>query len=324
MIKKRHHYVPKSYLKSFCADGGTLHVYRKDDPARLIRESPDGVGFHKYFYSQPLPDGGYDHDKLEDFFSKYETKWPGIVQKFRAKENVNDTLDIIFDFIALQRVRVPAARDACEKQLAETVRASSRLLLAMGVLPPPPKGFEDILDHVEVAIDPHQSILAMDCMIEGIRKILGQIGIGVLHNKTDIPFITSDNPVVWFDPSLLESELRPYTVRPDGPIKLMFPVAPDLIIYGDSTMRSQFAGQGLHYSDLRDVEDINSMNRHICRFAYESVFANKPGFDGLVKQYANVSPVIQTESIMVSPGRYLLSSEYVWGNRTRKPKWDQR
>jgi hypothetical protein len=87
-------------------------------------------------------------------------------------------------------------------------------------------------------------------------------------------------------------------------------------------MRTQFAGQGLCYSDLRDAEDINSMNRHICRFAYESVFANKPGFDGLVKQYANVSPVIQIESILVSPGRHLLSSEYIWGNRTRKPKWD--
>ena len=205
-----------------------------------------------------------------------------------------------------------------------TQATKQRQLTALGVLPPPPKGFEDILDHVEVTIDPHQSIHAMAYMIKGIGKLLEQIGIDVLNNKTGIPFITNDNPVVWFDPSLSESEMRPYTVRPDGPIKLMFPVAPDLMIYGDSTMRSQFAGQGLRYSDLRDVEDINSMNRHICQFAYESVFANKPGFNELVKQYANVSPVIQAESILVSPGRYLLSSEYVWGNRTRKPKWDQK
>lgn len=251
MAKKRHHYVPKAYLKPFCDGGGKLYVYRKDDPAKVIQQSPDGVGFHKYFYSQPLPDGGHDHDKLEGFFSAYEAKWPEIVRKFRAGVNVNDALDTIYAFIGLQRARVPAARDACEKLLAETVKATMRQMDAAGKLPPPPKGFEDILDHIDVAIDPHQSIHAMVHMIKGIGNLLEQIGIGVLHNKTEVPFLTSDNPVIWFDPSLAESEMRPYAVRLDGPIVLMFPVAPDLMIYGHSTKQVQFACHGLCYGDLR-------------------------------------------------------------------------
>jgi hypothetical protein len=43
MAKKRHHYIPKSYLKFFCDDAGQVRVYRKDDPCKAIQLSPDNV-----------------------------------------------------------------------------------------------------------------------------------------------------------------------------------------------------------------------------------------------------------------------------------------
>ncbi|HUT91241.1 MAG TPA: DUF4238 domain-containing protein [Thermoguttaceae bacterium] len=323
MAKKRHHYVPKAYLKSFCDDRGTLYVYRKDEPKKELRLSPDNTGFHKYYYSQPLPDGGYDHDKLEDYFNRYEAKWPAIIQNFRDKENVNDHLDTIFAFIGLQRARVPAARDACEKLLAETVKATWRQLDAAGKLPPPPKGLEDILEQVEVSIDPHQSIHAMAPIIKGYGDLMKQIGIGVLHNRTDIPFLTSDNPVIWFDPSLPEGKMQPYAVRLDGPIVLMFPVASHLMIYGHSTKQAEFARHGLCYGELNDAATVKEMNRQVCRFAYETVYASKPGFARLVREYADESPVIRTETIPAPNGQFP-SSRFVWGKRTRKPKWEPR
>ena len=79
MKKKRHHYIPKSYLKFFCDNSGHVLVYRKDDPCKAISLSPDNIGFHKYYYSQPKSDGGEDHNSLEDCFSQIEDKWSGIV-----------------------------------------------------------------------------------------------------------------------------------------------------------------------------------------------------------------------------------------------------
>lgn len=61
MKKKRHHYISKSYLKFFCDDAGLVRVYRKDDSSKAIPLSPDNVGFHKYYYSQPKHDGEKDH-----------------------------------------------------------------------------------------------------------------------------------------------------------------------------------------------------------------------------------------------------------------------
>ncbi len=76
MEKKRHHYIPKAYLNFFTDRDGKVFIHLKDEPEKFIHQTPDNTGFHKYFYSQPLPDGGRDNNTLEGFFSKVEDKWP--------------------------------------------------------------------------------------------------------------------------------------------------------------------------------------------------------------------------------------------------------
>ncbi len=320
MDKKRHHYIPKAYLKYFCDEQGKVRVYLKDDPDKFIHQSPDNTGFHKYYYSQPLPEGGKDHNTLEDLFSELEAKWPPIAERLRQRENINDSLEDIFAFITLQRVRVPASRDACEKMRAEVVKITARLLDATGKLPPKPEGFEDILNHVEVSINPHQSIHAMVDMIRGVGRVFDQIGFGALHNMTDIPFLASDNPVIWFDPSVPEAEMRPYGLQVGGPVVLLFPVAPNLMIYGHSSMREQFVHDGFRHGELSERRSVKMMNRQICRFAYKAVFAQRAGQEALIHKHADVSPVLRTETIPVEKGEIVVHQN-VFGKRERKPKW---
>lgn len=324
MVRKRHHYVPSAYLKFFCDEQGKVRVYLKDDPDKIIHQSPDKTGFHKYYYSQPLPDGGKDHNSLEDLFSELESKWTPIVERLRQRENINDSLEDIFAFITLQHVRVPASRDACEMMLADVVKGTARLLNASGQLPPKPEGFEDILNDilndVEVSIDPHQSIHAMVDMVRGVGRVFEQIGIGALHNTTDIPFLTSDNPVVWFDPSFPDAQMRPYVLQAGGPIVLLFPVTPNLMIYGHSSMREQFAYDGFENSELSERRFVEKMNRQICRFAYRAVFAQRAGQEALIHEHAAVSPVLRTKTIPVEDGEIVLH-EKVFGKRRSKTKW---
>ena len=209
MVKKRHHYIPKAYLKSFCDDYGKVLVYRKDDPSKAISSSPDNIGFHKYYYSQPKSDGGKEHNALDNFFSNLEDKWPWIVERLHRRENVNDSLEYIFKFMALQRARVPASRDVTEKMHAERVLSIARQLDAEGKLSPKSEGFEGILDHVEVSINPHQSLHAMVTVMQATGQVFDQIGFYAAHNKTSLPFLTSDNPVIWFDPSFQDADLQP-------------------------------------------------------------------------------------------------------------------
>ena len=320
MNKKRHHYIPKSYLKFFCDDAGQVHVYRKDDPCKAIQQSPDNTGFHKYYYSQPRPDGEKDHNALEDCFSEIEDKWPWIVDQLHRRENVNDSLEAIFQFMALQRARVPASRDATEKIDAEGIKAVARVLDAAGKLPPKPVGFEDMLDHTEIAIDPHQSIYGMVSVIQGIAQVFDRIGICAMHNKTDVPFLTSDNPVIWFDPSVQDSDLRPYVLQPDGPVVFLFPVSPSLIIYGDSSRKEQFSSEGLGITDLSDVGLVEAINRQVCRFGYQAIFAQETGQERLIREHAELSPVVHFDRVVSGKGEGI-AFQMIFGRRERKPKW---
>jgi hypothetical protein len=320
MKKKRHHYIPKSYLKFFCDNSGQVLVYRKDDPCKAISLSPDNTGFHKYYYSQPQPDGGKDHNALEDLFSSIEDKWPGIVDRIHRRENVNDSLEEIFQFMGLQRARVPASRDVAEKIHAEGVMAEARQLDAEGKLSPKSEGLEDILDNVEVSINPHQSIHAMVPVMQATGQVFDQMGFYAVHNKTKIPFLTSDNPVIWFNPSVKDADLRPYVLQLDGPVVLLFPVSPSLIIYGDSLGRDQFVSEGLGIADLSDAGSVEMINRQVCRFGYQAIFAQAAGQERLIEEYAGLSPTIRFDRVGVGEGEAVLF-EMIFGKRERKPKW---
>ena len=307
MNAKRHHYVPITYLNSFRDDEGKVFVYRKDDPKKPFHQKPDKTGFHKYYYSQPLPEGGMDHDKLENFFSQIESGWPSIVERLQRCEKVDESIiDDISQFICLQYARVPGNRDFVENIYADGVKVMMQQL----------KGFEDMTDRVEVVIDPHQSILAMPNMLGAVGEILDEIGLDVIHNETDIPFLTSDNPVVWYDPSIPEEKMQPYHLKPSGPIMLLFPVSPNLMIIGESFLLEKFVRHGIEHVGCKSHEFVNKCNRWICRFAYETVFARDRGQEAIIEEYADVSPVLKTTKI----GHYTVHQR-VFGKRKRKPAW---
>src|SRR5262252_3843849 len=150
--KKRHHYIPITYLDSFTDGSRKVLAYRKDDPAKPICIAPSEIAFERYYYSQPLPDGGRNNNALEDFFSRIEGTWPKIVTALRSGADITAAdLETLYTFMILMRVRVPATRDMVELSLAEQVKAEVRLLDELGKLTPKPEGFEDILEHMTVS-----------------------------------------------------------------------------------------------------------------------------------------------------------------------------
>ena len=317
---KRHHFVPKAYLKAFCDRLGKLRVYRKDGPAEPLHQVPNATQFRKYYYSQPTPDGGQDNNTLETVFSSIESHWPETVAKLHARGDVNDRLENIFQFIALQRVRVPASRDAAESMLAQTVKDTMEVMLANGKLAPPPPGLADLPDLVQVSIDPHQSIHSMVAMMQGMGQLFSTVGFAAVHNATERPFLTSDNPVLWFDPSLSFDEQRPYTVQPGGPVLLVFPVSPKLALIGSTQYKEVFGTHGLQHSDVPDVGMVDLINAQVCRFAYEAVIAQSLGQEEVIAEFASVSPVHEALPVPLAKGMATIH-RYAFGRRPTKPKW---
>jgi hypothetical protein len=316
--KKKHHYIPITYLNNFTDENGKIVAYLKDNPQEPFNPVPDAIAFEKYYYSQPGPDGGRDNNTLEDHFSTIETKWPHLVDQLRAGASLtNSEVEDLYTFLRLMRVRVPALRDAIEVSLAEQVKAEARLLDKLGRLPPKPPGHEDILDHLSVPIDPHMSLHAMSPVAKGFGIVLDMLGFEVIHNKTDVTFITSDNPVVYFDPTISEDKVLPYKVRPPlGLIELLFPVDPETMLRGRT---QQF---GWRHVDLVERQAAKRINRFVARFGYRFIFSRDHDHDALVAKYAGTSPVIQTVVTAPSEKSVLVNNGFVFGPRPVKPKWD--
>lgn len=318
---KRHHFVPKAYLKAFCDLKGRLLVYRKDGPPEPLHVIPDATQFRRYYYSQPTPEGGQDNNTLEELFSTIESDWPETVAKLHRREDVNDRLENIFVFMTLQRVRVPAARDAAEAVLAQTVKDTMRVMLTTRRLPPPPPGLEDLPNQVQVSIDPHRSIHAMVAMMQGMGTLYSMLGFVAVHNATTRPFLTSDNPVLWVDPSLPFNKQRPYTINPDGgAVLFVFPVSPKLVLIGSTEYKNTFGQHGLLHSDVPNEAWVSLINEQICRFAYEAVIAHESGQEEVIAKYVDVSPVHEAVALPVGKGVATIHRQ-VFGPRVSKPKW---
>ena len=322
-IKKRHHYVPVSYLKAFCAQDGMITVYRKDAPHSPHRHRPEEIAFHKYYYAQPLEDGGLDTNSLEDCFSELESTWPVIVQRIVSGEQVNDCLKDICGFVALQRARVPAARDAAERIQAATVLAVGRRLETQGKLPPPPKNFPNIMDHLQVPIDPHSSIHSMVDIVNAMGEVLDRVGLLVLRNNTDVEFVTSDNPVVYFDPAINRDKLRPYTISPESDVVLMMPISPSLVLFGASKDKPRFSERGIEYSSISDRGKIAPINEMIIRFGYSAIFSRSRPDEQIIQAHAALSPVTKIDHRKTEE-RELVIVQSVFGERETKPKWKRR
>ena len=320
--KRRHHYIPVAYLSGFTNNQDKIVAYLKDQPSKPLTVDPKNIAFERYYYSQPLPDGGNDNNRLEDLFGTLESSWPPIVERIRKRLVINHDLETIFMFMSTMRVRVPATRDLYETALAESVKIGVKYLDQLGRLPPEPKGHEDILDHVRVSIDPHQSIHAMPHLVRAFCVVLDQIGFQIVHNEAGSSFVTSDNPVIYFDPTIDEQQIMPYGVRPrGGQIELLFPIDSQTVLHGLSELKADFSRDGARHVRLTSRHDLKKINRLITRFGHRFIFASSGAHEPLVRKYADKSPVLRCFVGSTPSGGRPTLYQQVFGPRPRKPKW---
>ena len=157
--------------------------------------------------------------------------------------------------------------------------------------------------------------------MEGMGQLYSMLGFAAVHNATTRPFLTSDNPVLWFDPSLPFDEQQPYSINPScGPALLVFPVSPQLAIVGATEYKDTFGRYGLLHSDVPSEEWVDLINAQICRFAYEAVIAGSVGHEEMIAKYASVSPVHEAVTLPVGNDMATIHRQ-VFGARAAKPRW---
>lgn len=313
-----HHYVPKTYLKHFCDGAGTVLVHAKDRVFPPIRLQPKSTGATKDFYTWERSDSRLDRKTFENIFHEHaERYWNQLVSKFQAGIPLEAAdLEPLATFVCLQHARVPAVRDGVEQRLAASVMEEVRSLHAAGELPPLPAGLQ--LEDLVVPIHPSTSLETLEQGMDFARLAMNRVTFRVLHNDTAQEFITSDNPVVWFDPSTVQSSsFSPYLLAPGGPTVFLFPVSPSICLFGSSTEEG-FGWDPVRTTDAEFVEGINDM---VARFAHRWVYSRTAERSDIVDRFKGTAPVVKEKTFVDPNGNRKKVWQWAFGAIGQKPKW---
>ncbi|MHC0053891.1 DUF4238 domain-containing protein [Actibacterium sp. D379-3] len=167
------------------------------------------------------------------------------------------------------------------------------------------------------------SIHAMPKISEGFANLLGMLGFAIIRNNTDVDFITSDNPVIWFDASVSYENMRPHTIAPNNPILFFFPVSRDLAILGSIEAKPYFLEFGLYEGQCATEGFVHKMNRLVARFAYQAFYASTSNHRGLVSEFADISPTVEFNHVP-TPNGIVTFYNRVFGKRKKPTKWNGR
>lgn len=288
---RKHHFISVTYMKGFTNEHGRVHVYRSEAPDTPHPMQPSAVGYENYYYSQPLPEGGQENHRLEDLWNSIETVWPETVRALQARRLSPAITFNVQGMQTIMRARVPATRDRIALMLEAKLRSECKVLEEIGALPPEYERYAGQFDSVPVGINPHETLLAMQDEFRAFGDLCFRLGFEVLHNKTDIPFLTSDNPVCSYDPGRRLSTRSPYDHSSE--VELIFPVTAWILVRG-TTKRGPVNVISRH-RNITDKRSVRVLNRTIAQFAYRMTISSDRSSDDLVRAHAGLVPTIETD-----------------------------
>jgi hypothetical protein len=256
-MKDRHHFVPQLYLRPFADPAsrqGELWRYGPGFAPQL--KAPKSIAWESKFYdvSGELPEEDND---VEDWFAEIETIAAPHLEKLRQGSLDLDPQERaeLGTFISLLSTRTRAHRE-----FVNTLVSKMHVLAVMKTLETE-GGLEDLIEEVAAhdgeRLDPAVVRQALQAVVDGSVRIeqtskawtikeifenakaldalVSEMDWNLLKAPADTPFLTSDNPVIVFDPN---RGSNPKGYKPSKNTQLHFPISPSYLLVGDFSGRN--------------------------------------------------------------------------------------
>ena len=292
--KKRHHYLPETYLKGFTdSSSENLWVYLKDSP--IVRKStPRNEGCQKYYYAFYDVKGSRHTNTIEDFFSDIEHKFSNVLIKIHdcVKLSNQDRINLAV-FIAFMQTRGPWFRSEIDRMAAEHINKVG--------LENAKKDFKSSLDTISKIIgikpkiqdDDFLNLLSSRGSIFSLTQVfdsaynfykqLLEFKWRFLFSNTKLKYITSDNPIYYY------SENDQNTIQGDRilnkNVEMTIPLSKKVALLA---MRKKLQ-EG--YGDANRIS-IKAINKRTVWGAKNNIYAsfNEKTFLSFVQKHKNIRP----------------------------------
>ena len=243
---KRHHYLPQVYLENFCQEGG-LWIYNDID--KSIKNIPKiNAAVINHFYTRENDDGTKDYE-LEKRLSFIEGEAGKIIKNLIQHQEITSEDKGKFSlFISLLQHRTPFAVNKLHQFIDPLLRWVKEQQIKNGI-------YDNFMAEWG---------FLFDTAIE-IAKLYSQMQWHFIYT-TKTNFITSDNPLIYYEPNI---DIGPYGYGIATPtVEKFIPISSNLILkIGDF-------GKGISYGLLNDRKIIRYINSSIFVRRKQFVFAN--------------------------------------------------
>jgi len=277
---KRHHYVPKVYLRQFTGLEGKLSVTKKPSGDNY-NASPDNTGYQNHLNTAFFEDGTRDQSSIEQYFQSVETDYIKNLSEIEKGQVTSEQIDFFVTFAIQQRMRTPRAR----KQLAEFFLALEK------------KG---IMDTVHDTFGDHERYL-LQLAKGGDKKALNQLGMALsghlaiatgillenmqfvfLSNLTERPLFSSDNPTIISGLLGNGNSLKATLPLPNIRKVMLLPLSRNQLMFGDTNLKTSnglvlfTAGNTLRKTAVREMNTLTEINADREIFApFDTAFKHK-------------------------------------------------
>lgn len=242
---KKHHYVPKFYLRSFSESGNAINLYNLSSRRAIEGASIKGQCYRNYMYGK--------NSGLEQSLAAAETDFAEILQRIRRTELIPPPMtvdhELLVLFVILQHVRTASGADMVDEFLDGFAK---QILRHDKTIPP------GALDRVRIGhSDP--GLTAVSWLLPRFRLAMD------LHYKLVVAgdcgeFITSDHPVVLYNQFMSFRNGVSSTGLACKGLQIFLPISPRhlLIFYDSAVYTLGRQSQWIHLAeDPRDIEQLN-------------------------------------------------------------------
>lgn len=254
--RKNHHFVPQFYFHLFSGDDNCINVLHRAT-GRLLTKAPiKGQACKKLFYG---------NDSIEEALGIMEGAASAALKQLIELQNPtlanHEQIEVVLAWIALQRARTQAARQADQPAQDKMLRLMLEVQINNDETLDDQKAQElrDSLHEIKsnpVRDQAERMKIAME--MSGAMRDLSPI---MLMNKTNRPFIFGDAPVVFYN-AYYRNVVDRGVLGMDTPgLMIFFPLGPKVTLALLDSACYTLKGARNHQVQLRDLRDVAALNK---------------------------------------------------------------
>ncbi|RTZ37892.1 DUF4238 domain-containing protein [Paenibacillus polymyxa] len=245
--KKNQHFVPRFYLKYFSCEGSGkyLGIYNIPNNKKIARGGLQGQASKDYFYGKDL--------EIEDALGKIELEASKIFNAMIITGEVpmHESVAhyILYVFIFSLSARTEQAGDSVNEmadKMAKEVLKHNREI-------------KKYLEGISFGYD-HPTLLSISAAMQTL-PLIEDLKFKFLFNGTDIPFITSDHPVIKYNQFCEKrKKFGGHTGLATKGFQIFFPMFPDLyiVLYDSDVYRlGNKKDEVINIVSKKDVQSLN-------------------------------------------------------------------